>query len=66
MKGDVHVLPQHDIREHVESRDCWCLPSIEYYRRPIMEGVGQPDGVDAVVVHQALDGRDLVEQHGIN
>lgn len=26
---DVHVLPVNDLREHVESLDCWCAPDYE-------------------------------------
>lgn len=55
-RSDVHVLPIQDLREHAETRDCWCQP------RTTREGIG--DAV--VVVHHALDGRELVEQHGVN
>ena len=47
---DIHVLPVNDLREHVESEDCWCHPRIER--------VGD-DGW--LVVHNSADGRELVE-----
>ena len=56
-KPDIHVLPENDLREHIESRACWCHPNAHY--DPLME---QP----AVVVHNAADGRELVEQYGLN
>lgn len=53
---DVHVLPINDLREHVESLACWCAPKLQ-----------RVDGSTAyLVVHHALDGRELVEEHGIN
>lgn len=58
---DVHILPLGDLLPHQEVRHCWCLPRIEYVRSEIL---GNPTGV--VVVHHSLDGRELVEQHGIN
>lgn len=53
MESDIHVLPVKDLREHEESRTCWCQPVIDL------------TGRTALVVHQALDGRELVEQHGL-
>ena len=53
-RKDVHVLPVRDIREHLEHRQCWCVPAI------LREGEG------IIVVHAAADGRDLVEAHGVN
>ena len=57
MKSDIHVLPVGDLREHEETRDCWCKPTKtrEAY---------EEDAV--VVVHNSLDGRELVERHGVN
>ena len=54
---DVHVLPQNDLREHDESRFCWCMPRIEI----VVASRGEP----AVVIHNSADGRELVEEHGI-
>lgn len=53
--SDLHVLPLGDLREHDEMRECWCRPDVTQ----------EPD-CDAVVVHHALDGRELVEQYGVN
>ena len=51
---DVHVLPIDDLREHEETRQCWCRPRLL-----------QDAPEDAVViVHAALDGRELYEEHG--
>lgn len=52
----VHVLPIDDLREHEETRACWCHPTLE-------EVDGDPDAV--VVVHNSADGRELVEEHGL-
>jgi hypothetical protein len=54
-RGDVHVIPINDLREHVEKRTCWC--------QPILMDVA---GTRARVVnHNAADGRELVEEHGV-
>lgn len=55
MPQTVHVMPVNDMREHVESGDCWCQPSIERFSNG-----------NALIVHNAMDGRELVEQHGVN
>jgi len=55
--GDVHVLPIDDLREHEETRACWCRPAL----------LVEPDA-DAdlrIVVHNSADGRELVEEHGV-
>lgn len=54
MPKDIHVLPENDLKPHDETRACWCQPSV---RR---EGKGM------IVVHNSLDGRELVERHGVN
>lgn len=66
MKGsssDVHVLPINDLRVHEETRTCWCEPT------PI-RGLAtdrMPNGRhDTVIVHHSADGRELVEEHGVN
>lgn len=46
----VHVEPVDDLREHVETKECWCGPRI-------IEQAGCPD----VVVHNSLDGRERFE-----
>lgn len=43
-----HCLPINDLREHEESADCWCRPRVE------------EDG--CAVIHNALDGRELIER----
>ena len=50
---DLHVIPENDLRQHFETRKCWCLPSIV-----------QNTGAAAVVTHNSADGRELVERHG--
>lgn len=55
--SDLHVLPIGDLREHEESRECWCAPTCT--REPYEEG-------PVVVVHNAADGRELIEEHGVN
>lgn len=58
-RSDIHVLPENDLREHFESADCWCAPTVS------METAA--DGTRTLlVVHNAADGRELVEQHGVN
>jgi hypothetical protein len=54
-KADIHVRPINDLRAHVEARDCWCKPELE----PAHDGV-------VLVVHNAADECELVEEHGIN
>jgi hypothetical protein len=60
--GDTHVIPVDDLRVHLERRTCWCAPSISL----VDSQTGEPFPDDqALVVHQAMDGRELVEQHGV-
>lgn len=54
--ADIHVLPIADLREHEESIACWCVPMLQQVE----------DSTSYVVVHHAADGRELVEEHGIN
>jgi hypothetical protein len=55
-RGDVHILPIRDLRDHDERRTCWCDPTVMAV-----------DGSRAcVVTHNSADGRELVEAHGIN
>lgn len=53
--GDLHVVPVRDLREHEETRWCWCAPRLE---RP------EPAGL-VIVIHNSADGRELVEEHGL-
>jgi len=54
--GDVHVVPIDDLEPHVDARDCWCHPTL----------VREPDADRAVVIHHSADGRELIEEHGVN
>jgi hypothetical protein len=55
-----HLTPRNDMREHADSgatRDrcaCWCQP------------VRRVEGDGVVWVHNSMDGRELVEEHGVN
>lgn len=60
MLPDTHVLPINDLRQHEESRACWCRPRIE-----IVESF-LPGPTSVLVVHHSADGRELVEEHGLN
>jgi len=52
----VHIVPVKDLRRHNQrGRGCWCQPRVD----------GLPNGW-VLVVHNAVDGRDLIEQHGVN
>ncbi len=44
---DIHVTPINDLRDHSDTRDCWCRPRIED---------------DEIVVHNAMDERETYEQ----
>ena len=52
---DLHVIPIKDLREHQESQKCWCLPKVERVAKD-----------SRLIVHNSADGRELVEQHGVN
>ncbi len=45
--GPWHVLPNNDLRDHIDTDECWCSP-IEVE--------------DDVWVHRPLDGRDEYER----
>lgn len=49
----IHVLPIDDLKPHDISSTCWCTPKVK------QEGRG------FVVTHVAEDGRELVEEHGL-
>lgn len=51
----LHVYPVGDLRRHDLVVECWCKPRAERIRR---HGL--------LVMHNAEDGRELVERHGIN
>jgi hypothetical protein len=51
----IHILPIKDSMRHtLIAGTCECHPQIEHHGRK------------RLVIHQAFDGRDLVEQHGVN
>lgn len=52
----VHVLPIDDLRAHKESTTCWCVPWV--YADATRDAA-------LVIVHHSADGRELVEQHGL-
>lgn len=47
-----HVIPINDLKEHEGISTCWCKPKIEDY---------SVSGGMKLVIHNALDGRELVE-----
>ena len=49
MTDEWHVLPLDDLKEHKETRDCWCKPTVEVEESRF------------VIVHNALDRRELYE-----
>ena len=51
----VQVIPIDDLREHEDSFDCFCEPTVHDEGE---DDVGEPI---RVIVHQSLDGR---ERHG--
>lgn len=53
---DTHVIPIDDLIEHTESWACVCRPLLT-----------RPHGEDGgfLVIHNAMDGRELVEKHGV-
>lgn len=51
--SDIHVIPENDLLEHLQLRQCWCLPRVE------------DRGVDAsLIIHHAADGREYFEERG--
>lgn len=63
MLGDIHVLPQNDLRYHTETRNCWCEPHLELF---IDDDGHLLEDHEAVVVHNSADGRELIEKYWIN
>jgi hypothetical protein len=49
----VHVIPVNDMREHDEQPGCWCEPRVE------------AEGEGVVIIHNSMDGRELIERHGL-
>lgn len=54
----VNVIPLDDIEEHVEGRDCRCLPAVA--RIDPETGQFYPNG--PLITHFAFDGRDAIER----
>lgn len=52
---DIHVHPVGDLRDHELTRTCWCQPDVRQ----------DPDGDGTLVIHNSLDGRELIEKHGL-
>lgn len=50
---ELHIVPVKDLQEHRLSRICWCEPAVK------------PENLAVLVVHNAADGRELVEKHGV-
>jgi len=61
---DTHVVPINDMKEHVDSRDCWCNPRVKYEDITKYGDVYKSSAV--IVIHNSMDGRELIELHGIN
>jgi hypothetical protein len=53
----LHVVPRGDLVEHELNRWCWCQPLVV---------PDNDEDTEALVIHNSLDGRELVEEHGIN
>jgi len=50
----VHVVPVGDLRAHRErGTTCWCEPKVERLDRGVL------------VTHNSMDGRELIEKHGL-
>lgn len=51
----VHVYPVNDLKRHQLRRDgvCWCTPTRAAY------------AAGTLIAHRSLDGRELIEQHGL-
>lgn len=49
----VHVFPRGDLRRHKRSPVCWCNPTLERLEAGVLIG------------HNSADGRELVEEHGL-
>lgn len=55
-KDAFHVWPVRDMQRHaLFGLVCWCDPKVTYF----------PNG-NMLVVHNSKDGRELIEQHGVN
>jgi hypothetical protein len=50
--GDIHVTPVNDLREHNDSRACWCNPTPD-------------DDEPSIFIHHSMDGRENTIEKGI-
>jgi hypothetical protein len=50
-RDDWHVMPMGDLRDHMDSPDCWCKPT-------------QDEDDPQVYIHHALDQRERFETKG--
>ena len=55
MKDDIHTKAPDDRSVHTTRRDCWCAPTLEY----------DADYAAVLVIHHSEDGRERVEQQGM-
>ena len=44
----IHVMPVKDLKEHIDSVDCWCHPTAD---------IEEPN----VIIHNSVDGRESRE-----
>jgi len=58
-RAHFHLLPIDDLREHQESEQCWCQPQVQVFRKTGLVRQAR------LITHNALDGRELVELHGL-
>ena len=45
----INILPENDLKEHVESSICDCNPSVEF------------ENGEMIIIHNSYDGRELLE-----
>ncbi len=49
MSGEfIHIVPMHDLRDHIDSIECWCRPVVD-------------EEEPRVVVHNSMDRREAFE-----
>ena len=49
MTDDIHIIPNNDLHEHIDSSDCPCKPTIEIV------------GAVLIYTHNAYDHREIIE-----
>ena len=47
---DVNVMPENDLKPHIESADCACEPTVEVI------------GASLLIIHNSYDHREIIEQ----